>query len=100
WRHSRSPKPRGRDAQIAAPLRSAGRTQYAAAHDLSLSRVQSQPGAGGIMSDTAQRCELVTERLSGLVLRQPLRRDWLVGFALAFALLMLLNVAIAWLLIK
>jgi molybdopterin-containing oxidoreductase family membrane subunit len=33
-------------------------------------------------------------------LREPLRRSWLAGFALAFALLMLLNAAIAWLLIR
>jgi molybdopterin-containing oxidoreductase family membrane subunit len=53
------------------------------------------------MSDTAQNCERVTQQISDLVLLQPLgRRDWLAGFALAFVLLMLLNVAIGWLLIK
>src|ERR1051325_1704435 len=52
------------------------------------------------MSTAAQQCEIVTERLSGLVLRAPWRRGWLCAFALPFALLMLLNVAIAWLLIR
>src|SRR3954447_12303638 len=52
------------------------------------------------MATTAQHCENVTERLTGLVLREPLRRGWIGGFALAFVFLMLLNVSIAWLLIR
>ncbi len=52
------------------------------------------------MSDATHTCNVVTDRLTGLVLREPLRRGWLAGFGLAFVLLMLLNVAIAWLLIR
>lgn len=52
------------------------------------------------MTTTTQQCERVTERLAGLVLREPVRGGWLAGFALAFALLMVLNIAIAWLLIR
>lgn len=49
---------------------------------------------------TEQKCDEVSARLSGLVLRRPVTRGWLGGFALAFAMLMLLNVAIGWLLFK
>lgn len=42
----------------------------------------------------------VTKKITDVVLRRPLTRGWLVGFACAFALLMLLNFAIAWLLLK
>ncbi len=52
------------------------------------------------MADTAQRSAQITDRLTGLVLHEPLRRGWLGGFALAFVFLMLLNVSIAWLLIR
>lgn len=52
------------------------------------------------MSAITQQCEQVTDRLTGLVLREPLRRGWLAGFAAAFLLVMLLNLAIAWLLIR
>lgn len=53
------------------------------------------------MSATAeQKCDEVSSRLSGVVLRRPVKLGWLGGFALAFALLMLLNLAIGWLLLK
>ena len=68
------------------PLRPARRTQHATAHDLS--------GEGG------QRMKLATvnERVSGLVLDWPQRRFWVLGFAGAFALLLLLTLAVGWLL--
>jgi molybdopterin-containing oxidoreductase family membrane subunit len=47
-----------------------------------------------------QRREAVSERISGIVLRRPIERPWLVGFAGAFLLLMLLNLCIGWLLIR
>jgi Ni/Fe-hydrogenase subunit HybB-like protein len=52
------------------------------------------------MAATTQHCEDVTDRLTGLVLREPLRRGWIGGFAVSFVFLMLLNVSIAWLLIR
>ncbi len=44
--------------------------------------------------------EAVNERLSGIVLKRPLKRGWLLGFAGAFALLMLFNLSIGWLLFR
>ena len=44
-----------------------------------------------------QTYESVTETIGSIVLTRPHPRSWLVGFALAFALLMLLQVAIGWL---
>lgn len=51
-------------------------------------------------SSVSGKCAEVTSRISGLVLREPLRRGWLGGFAIAFGLLMLFNAAIIWLLIR
>ena len=48
---------------------------------------------------TADECEAITDRLTGLVLRRPVTRGWLLGFAAAFGLLMVLNFSIGWLLI-
>src|SRR6478752_6520237 len=42
----------------------------------------------------------VTRKISDVVLNRPLHRGWLVGFAIAFALLMLFLFAISWLLLK
>jgi len=42
----------------------------------------------------------VTEKISAVVLTRPLGIGWLAGFALAFSLVMVLNVAIGWLIIK
>jgi molybdopterin-containing oxidoreductase family membrane subunit len=42
----------------------------------------------------------VNERVSGMVLEWPRRRFWLVGFAVAFTLLMLLTFAAGWLLFR
>jgi molybdopterin-containing oxidoreductase family membrane subunit len=42
----------------------------------------------------------VTEKISDVVLKRPLHRGWVGGFAIAFALLMMMNFAIAWLFIK
>jgi Ni/Fe-hydrogenase subunit HybB-like protein len=44
--------------------------------------------------------ESVTQKITDVVLVRPLKRGWLTGFAFAFALLMLLNFAIGWLLIR
>ena len=44
--------------------------------------------------------ESVTRKITDVVLVRPLKRGWLAGFAFAFALLMLLNFAIGWLLIR
>ena len=44
--------------------------------------------------------ESVTRKISDVLLVRPLQRGWLAGFAFAFALLMLLNFAIGWLLIR
>jgi molybdopterin-containing oxidoreductase family membrane subunit len=52
------------------------------------------------MSEQTSPLAQVTDRLTGLVLRRPVRTGWIIGFAIAFCLLMLLNAAIAWLLIK
>ena len=49
---------------------------------------------------TADECEAITDRLTGLVLRRPVTRGWLLGFAAAFGLLMVLNFSIGWLLIR
>ena len=49
---------------------------------------------------TADECEAITDRLTGLVLRRPVTRGWLLGFAAAFGLLMVLNLSIGWLLIR
>src|SRR5438477_12291567 len=42
----------------------------------------------------------VTKKIADVVLTRSLQRGWLSGFALAFLLLMLLNFAIGWLLMK
>jgi Ni/Fe-hydrogenase subunit HybB-like protein len=42
----------------------------------------------------------VTRKISDIVLKRPVTRGWLGGFAIAFALLLLLNFAIGWLLLK
>src|ERR1700760_1353673 len=52
------------------------------------------------MDTVSSRCDDVTNRLSGIVLRRPVGRLWLLGFLIAFSLLMVLNVAIGWLLYR
>ena len=44
--------------------------------------------------------EGVSDRISAIVLQRPLQRGWLLGFAGAFALLMVFNLSIGWLLIR
>jgi Ni/Fe-hydrogenase subunit HybB-like protein len=44
--------------------------------------------------------ESVTKKITDVVLKRPIKRGWLMGFALAFALLMMFNMAIGWLLIR
>jgi Ni/Fe-hydrogenase subunit HybB-like protein len=44
--------------------------------------------------------ESVTRKITDVVLKRPLGRGWIAGFSIAFALLLLLNFAIAWLLYK
>src|SRR5213595_2137821 len=44
--------------------------------------------------------ESVTRKITDVVFAPPVRRGWLGGFALAFALLMMMNFAISWLLYK
>jgi molybdopterin-containing oxidoreductase family membrane subunit len=42
----------------------------------------------------------MSDRLSGLVLKRPLGLSWLGGLAIAFSLVLLLNVAVGWLLLN
>ncbi|PZR73778.1 MAG: hydrogenase, partial [Chthoniobacterales bacterium] len=44
--------------------------------------------------------ESVTGKISDVVLKRPIQRGWLGGLAVAFLLLMMMNFAIGWLLIK
>jgi Ni/Fe-hydrogenase subunit HybB-like protein len=44
--------------------------------------------------------ESVTRKITDVVLTRPVHRGWLGGFAVAFALLMMMNFAIGWLLYK
>ncbi|MFL6514589.1 MAG: NrfD/PsrC family molybdoenzyme membrane anchor subunit [Chthoniobacterales bacterium] len=44
--------------------------------------------------------ESVTAKITDVVLTRPVHRGWLAGFAVAFALLMMMNFAIGWLLYK
>jgi molybdopterin-containing oxidoreductase family membrane subunit len=52
------------------------------------------------MNGTAETCEVMSDRLSGLVLKRRIGLGWLGGLAIAFCLLLLLNVAVSWLLIN
>jgi len=52
------------------------------------------------MSKVARDCDQISGRLSSIVLERPVRRQWVFGLAIAFALVMLLNVAVGWLLVK
>jgi Ni/Fe-hydrogenase subunit HybB-like protein len=40
------------------------------------------------------------DQISGIVLDRPVRRGWLFGFGVSFLLLMVLNLAVAWLFLK
>src|ERR1700729_2437810 len=42
----------------------------------------------------------VTDKIASIVLTRPLSLGWLAGFGLAFSFVMILNVAVAWLIIK
>jgi Ni/Fe-hydrogenase subunit HybB-like protein len=42
----------------------------------------------------------VTDKIASIVLTRPISLGWLAGFGLAFSVVMILNVAIAWLIIK
>src|ERR1700685_2520072 len=42
----------------------------------------------------------VTDKIASIVLTRPVSLGWLAGFGLAFSVVMVLNVAIAWLIIK
>ena len=44
--------------------------------------------------------ESVTRKISDIVLERPVTRGWLGGFVIAFSLLMMMNFAIGWLLMK
>jgi molybdopterin-containing oxidoreductase family membrane subunit len=52
------------------------------------------------MSDTVQTCDEISDRLSGIVLKRPVGLGWVAGLAMAFALLLLLSVAVSWLLFR
>jgi molybdopterin-containing oxidoreductase family membrane subunit len=52
------------------------------------------------MHDTVKTCETLSERLSAVVLKRPVGLGWLGGIAVGFTLLLLLNVAVAWLLLR
>jgi Ni/Fe-hydrogenase subunit HybB-like protein len=45
-------------------------------------------------------CTEVTHKIADIVLKRPLGRGWITGFALAFALLMVLNFAVGWVLMR
>lgn len=42
----------------------------------------------------------MTEKITDVVLTRPVHRGWLAGLGIAFALLMMMNFAIGWLLFK
>src|SRR3984893_4574421 len=42
----------------------------------------------------------VTDKIAAIVLTRPISLGWLAGFGLAFSLVMVLNIAVAWLIIK
>jgi Ni/Fe-hydrogenase subunit HybB-like protein len=42
----------------------------------------------------------VTDKIASIVLTRPISLGWLAGFGLAFSVVMILNVAVAWLIIK
>ncbi len=42
----------------------------------------------------------VTDKIASIVLTRPVSLGWLAGFGLAFSVVMVLNVAVAWLIIK
>ena len=42
----------------------------------------------------------VTDKISSIVLTRPTSLGWLAGFALAFSLVMVLTIAVAWLIMK
>jgi len=44
--------------------------------------------------------EAVTAKIADIVIKRPLTRRWIAGFALSFAILLLLNYAITWLLFR
>ncbi|HEY5753964.1 MAG TPA: NrfD/PsrC family molybdoenzyme membrane anchor subunit [Chthoniobacterales bacterium] len=53
------------------------------------------------MNDTiAQQPQRADDQISAIVLERPLEWRWLVGFGVAFTLLMLLNLSIGWLFLK
>ncbi len=109
-----------RDSRVARPqsgsaeLRPLDRTQHQPAHDVSGEAQKSQSGVRlGLAMEPRNRFTSVscraklrviepghsyatlTDKISAIVLTQPTPRLWYVGFALAFALVMLLFFAIA-----
>ena len=60
----------------------------------------SAPGLGSPLLAKGQTYESVTDTIGSIVLEQKHPRSWLFGFAIAFALLMLLFLAISWLLYR
>ena len=42
----------------------------------------------------------VTDKIASIVLTRPISLGWLAGFGLAFSIVMVLNIAVAWLIIK
>lgn len=52
------------------------------------------------MNGSGPDFEALNAQISDAVLKRPLERRWLAGFLVAFALLVLLNIAIGWLLIR
>jgi Ni/Fe-hydrogenase subunit HybB-like protein len=52
------------------------------------------------MSTPVETCERINAQITAPVLAWPVQRSWIVGFAIAFLLLNLLLVCIAWLLLK
>ena len=52
------------------------------------------------MPTTVQTCETLSERLSAVVLKRPTRLGFWGAIAISFSLVLLLNLAVAWLLIR
>src|SRR6266568_3392944 len=114
----RSGKPRSQIESTAAQLLDSCGTEYAPAYHISRGGAQSEPRVGEGMSagqpplDSPEIRRLtpvlgpgytygsVTDKISAIVLTRPTSLGWFVGFAIAFSLMGLMTVAIAWLVIK
>src|SRR5208282_5530820 len=94
------------------------RTERPSAHYISCGRAQSESGTGECMSagqpplDSPEIRRLtpvlgpghtyasVTDKISAIVLTRPTSLGWFIGFGIAFSVVGMLTVALAWLIIK